>query len=65
MIKIPIEGILEPYIPPGVVVTLHVPNGKSRSEKHLVHQGGQMYEHIAYELRYGNLSSIKHDSVTP
>jgi hypothetical protein len=22
-----------------------------------------MYEHIAYELRYGNLSSIEHDSI--
>ena len=32
-------------------------------QKHLVHQGEQMYEHIAYELRYGNLSSIEHGSI--
>ena len=25
-------------------------------EEHLVHQGGQMYDHIAYELKYENLS---------
>ena len=29
----------------------------------MVHQDGQMYEHIAYELRYGNLSSIEHGSI--
>jgi len=38
-------------------------NWKSLSEEHLVHQGGQMYEHIAYELRYGNLSSLEHGSI--
>ena len=29
----------------------------------MVHQGGQMYEHIVYELRYENLSSIEHSSI--
>ena len=53
-----------PCIPPGDgVVTLHVPIWKSWSEEHLVHQGEQMYEHIAYEHRYGNLSSIEHGSI--
>ena len=63
MTKIPIEWDLEPCIPPGEVVTLHVPIWKSWSEEHLVHQGEQMYKHIAYELRYGNLSSIEHGSI--
>ena len=58
--KIPIEWVLELCIPPGMVVTLYVPIWKSWSEEHLVHQGEQMYEHIAYELRYRNLSSIEH-----
>ena len=52
---------LEPYITSGVsLFTLHVPIWKSWSEEHLVHQGEQMYEHIAYEHRYENLSSIEH-----
>ena len=55
---------VEPCIPPGeCVVTLHVSTWKSWTEEHLVHQGEQIYEHIAYELRYGNLSSIEHDSI--
>jgi len=33
------------------------------SDEHLIHKGEQMYEHIAYELRYGNLSSIEHGSI--
>ena len=33
------------------------------SEEHLVHQGEQMYEHIAHEFRYGSLSSIEHGSI--
>ena len=52
-----------PCIPPGELVTLHVPIWKSWSEEYLVHQCEQMYEHIAYELRYGNLSSIEHGSI--
>jgi len=55
----------------GCLVTLIVPiendlnkaNWKILREEHLVHQGEQMYEHIAYELRYGNLSSIEHGSI--
>ena len=65
---------LELCIPLGVnLVTLHVPtwkwlesidtNWKSLGDEHLVHQGEQMYEHIAYKLRYGNLSSIEHGSI--
>ena len=50
-------------MPPGDIVTLHVLIWKSWSEEHLVHQGEQMYEHIAYELRYGNLNSIEHTSI--
>ena len=40
-----------------------IPIGSPWSEEHLVHQGEQMYEHIAYELRYVNLSSIEHGSI--
>ena len=61
--RIPIEGILDLANPLGIKVTLHVPNWKSWSEEHLVHQGEQMYEHIAYELRYENLGSIEHGSI--
>ena len=67
------ERNLEPSIPPGVLVTLIVPiesdfkpidtNWKSLSDEHLVHQGEQIYEHIDYELRYWNLSSIEHGSI--
>ena len=53
MTMIPFERVLEPCIPPGDIVTLHVPNWKFWSEEHLVYQDEQMYEHIAYELRYG------------
>ena len=63
MTKILIEWVLEPYIPSGDVITLHVPIWKSWSEEHLVHQGEQMYKHIAYELRYENLSSIEYGSI--
>ena len=54
---------LEPFIPPGDVVTLVVPHERRRVRGTWVHQDEQMYEHIAYELRYGNLSSIEHDSI--
>ena len=30
---------------------------------HLVQEGEQMHEHIAYELRYEHLSSIEHGSI--
>ena len=51
----------------GSFVTLIVPiendlneaNWKILHEEHLVHQGEQIYEHIAYELRYEHLSSIE------
>ena len=52
-----------PCISPGDLVTLYVPIWKSWSEEHLVHQGEQMYQHIAYELRYRNLSLIEHGSI--
>jgi len=61
------------------LITLHVPIWKRLvpndnnwiytpiespwSEEHLVHQGEQMYKHIAYELRYENLSSIEYGSI--
>ena len=61
---------LEPCIPPGVTLfTLHVPiesdlqQLKSLKEEHLVHQMKQMYEHIAYELRYEHLNSVEHGSI--
>ena len=73
MTNIPIEWVLEPYIPPGDLSYLNCTNWKwlepidtnwkSLSEEHLVHQGEQMYEHIAYKLRYRNLSSIEHGSI--
>ena len=63
MTKIPIEGVIDHAYLRGVVVTLHVPIWKSWSEEHLVHQGEQIYEHIAYELRYRNLSLIEHGSI--
>ena len=68
MTKIPIEEFLEPCIPPGEVVTLHVPTWKWLAndtnwgwipieslwgQKHLVHQGERMHEHIVFKLRYG------------
>ena len=40
-----------------------IPIESSWSGEHLVHQGELMYEHIVYELRYGNLSSIEHGSL--
>ena len=71
MTKIPIEWVLQPCIPLGDLVTLYVPIDSDLcqimsiwiwtpieslwSEEHLVHQDEQMYEHIAYELRYGIL----------
>ena len=47
----------------GYLVTLVVPLERRRERATWVHQGEQMYEHIAYELRHGNLSSIEHDSI--
>ena len=65
---------LEPCIPPGdTLFTLHVPiesdlqsiatNWKSFEESSWYTKVKQMYEHIAYELRYEHLSSIEHDSI--
>ena len=59
------------------IVTLHVPIENDLSQLILIeiryqlrvfevksaHQGEEKYEHIAYELRYGNLSSIEHGSI--
>ena len=54
---------LEPCIPPGIdLVTLVVPLGRGWVRGTWAHQGEQMYEHIAYEFIYGNLSSIEHGS---
>ena len=62
MLNIPIERV-EPCIPPGnYLVTLIVPLGRRRVRDTWAHQGEQMYEHIAYEFIYGNLSSIEHGS---
>ena len=47
----------------GHLVTLVVPLERGWTRGTWVHRGGQMYEHIAYELRYGNLSSIKHGTI--
>ena len=47
----------------GDLVTLVVPLERRWVRGTWVHQGEQMYEHIAYELVYGNLSSIKHGSI--
>ena len=64
MIKMPIERVLEPCIPPGdYLVTLVVPLERRWVRGTWVHQGEQMYEHIAYELRYEHLSSIEHESI--
>jgi hypothetical protein len=60
----PTERVLEPCIPPGgVLVTLVVPLERRWVRGTWAHQGEQMYEHIAYELRYENLSSIEHGSI--
>jgi hypothetical protein len=51
---IPIERF-RPCVPPGVViVTLIVPLESRWMLSTLVHQGEQMYEHIAYELKHGS-----------
>ena len=64
MTIITIERVLEPYIPPGDYLdTLVVPLKRRWVRGTWVHQGEQMYEHIAYELRYENLSSIEYDSI--
>ena len=47
----------------GNLVTLVVPLEREGERGTWVLQGEQMYEHIVYELKYGNLSSIKHDSI--
>ena len=47
----------------GHLVTLVVPLERRWVRGTWVHQGEQMYEHIAYELRYGNLSSIRLSSI--
>ena len=61
---------LEPCIPPGVTLfTLHVPiesdlqHLKSLKVSTWYIKVKQMYEHIAYELRYEHLSSIEHGSI--
>ena len=64
MIKMPIERVLEPCIPPGDnLVTLVAPLERRWVGGTWGLQGEQIYEHIAYELRYGNLSSIEHGSI--
>ena len=68
---IPIERILEPCIPPGVTLfTLHVPIESDLQPIESLERMStwytkvkQMYEHIVYELRYGHLNSIEHDSI--
>ena len=60
---IPIEGVRTLHTSGGHLVTLVVPLERRRVRATWVHQGEQMYEHITYELRYGNLSSIKHGSI--
>ena len=66
--KIPIEWVIAHAYLRGIVVTLHVPiwmwlvsNDINWSwipieslwgQKHLVHQGDHMHEHIVYEFRY-------------
>ena len=64
MINISIERVLESCIPPGDdLVSLVAPLERRGVRGTWVHQGEQMYEHIAYELRYGNLSSLEHGSI--
>ena len=47
----------------GYLVTLVAPHERRKVRGTWTHQGEQMYEHIAYELRYENLSSLKHGSI--
>ena len=60
---IPIEGVRTLHTSGGHLVTLVVPLERRRVRGTWVRQGEQMYEHIAYELRYGNLNSIEHGSI--
>ena len=60
---IPIEGVRTLHTSGGHLVTLVVLLERRRVRGTWAHQGEQMYEHIAYELKYGNLSSIKHGSI--
>ena len=79
MTRIPIEGVSS-CIPPGVVVTLHVPIWKWLvsnytnwswisienlwGQKHLVHQGEQIHEHIVYELGCRKFCSMAQNETT-
>ena len=59
----PIERVRTLHTSGGHLVTLVVPLERRRERATWVHQEEQMYEHIAYELRYRNLSAIEHDSI--
>ena len=60
----------EPYIPPEIVVTLNVPIESNLQPIESLERMStwytkvkQMYEHIAYELRYEHLSSTEYGSI--
>ena len=61
---------LEPYIHPEFLFTLYVPIESDLQPIESLERMStwytkvkQMYEHIAYELRYEHLSSIEHGSI--
>ena len=64
MINISIERVLESCIPPGDdLVSLVAPLERRGVRGTWAHQGEQMYEHIVYKFRYGNLSPLEHGSI--